>query len=155
MIEIPGFVIEGAPRSKKTSQKIINLPRAGARQCAACGHRPGFPKLIPSHAHEVWHKSAMEQCLVVKAKLRARGMVLPVVGFVNVRALFYQDVDRADAVGLYESLGDLLQDTGILENDRLIAHWDGSRRLKDATRPRVEVYLEVIQERAVEQELFA
>ena len=60
---------------------------------------------------------------------------------------------RADAVGLYESLGDLLQDGGILANDKLIEDWDGSRRLKDARNPRVEIFLTIVENRAVQEDL--
>lgn len=153
MIEIPGFVITGAIRSKKTSQKFITIPTKGARRCPACGKMPGFPKIIPSDAHAAWHALAMQQLVGVKAELARRGIELPIMGLLNVEALFYQDVDRADAVGLYESLGDLLQDAQVIGNDKQIASWDGSQRLKDAARPRIEVYITVTQERAVQQVL--
>ena len=154
MIEIPGFVLSGAIRSKKTSQKIISIPKKGAKRCPACGKAPGFPKILPSDAHHSWHKSAMDQCLIIKGKLARGGVDLPVASLVNVRADFYQDVDRADCTGLYESLADLLQDAGIIVNDRLISSWNGSRRLKDAGNPRIEVYIQVIQPVAVERDLF-
>ncbi len=158
MTDIPGFVISGAPRSKKTSQQIVTIPAKGSRRCRACGQcagpekcdecgqliAKGFKKIIPSDAYEAWHKEAMVQLMIVKAKLRQRGVEVPITDLINVRALFYQDVDRADAVGLYEGLGDTLQDAGIIENDKQIAHWDGSRRLKDKARPRIEVWLTVI-----------
>lgn len=39
---------------------------------------------------------------------------------------------------------DWLQRAGVLANDRQIASWDGSRLDKDASRPRVEVAIEVL-----------
>lgn len=153
MVELPGIVIAGAIRSKKTSCQIITIPTKGARRCRVCGKMPGFPKIIPSDAHKAWHGFAMDQCSLIKAHLGNRGILLPIEEEVNVEALFYQDVDRADATGLYESLGDLLQDAQILLNDRLISSWDGSRRLKDAMRPRVEVYITVLQEKPVQNSL--
>ncbi len=153
MIELPGIVVLGAIRSKKTSCQIITIPTKGARRCRACGKMPGFPKIIPSDAHKVWHDYAMDQCSLIKARLGDRGILLPIQEEVNVEALFYQDVDRADATGLYESLGDLLQDAQILANDRLISSWDGSRRLKDSRNPRVEVYITVLEEKPLQQGL--
>ena len=92
----------------------------------------------------------MQQCVGIKAQLAIAGVSLPLAGLVSLEAHFYQDANRADATGLYESLADLLQDAGILENDRQIADWDGSRRLVDKLRPRVEVFLSVLEERAVQ-----
>ena len=85
----------------------------------------------------------MPQCAVITSRLKQGGVDLPLREPVNVRALFYQDVDRADAVGLYESLADLLQDAGVLVNDKQIRSWDGSRIAKDALNPRIEVYLTI------------
>lgn len=153
MQEIPGFVFIGAIRSKKTSQQIITIPFKGSQRCRCCGKINGFPKIIPSDAHDVWHKYAMQQSLEIKAKLAARGVLLPIVSGVSVEAHFYQDANRADATGLYESLADLLEDCGILENDKLIADWDGSRRHVDKARPRVECWLTVVEERAVQTDL--
>ncbi len=152
-VEIPGFVILGAVRSKKTSQEIITIPHKGSHKCRCCGNMPGFKKIIPSKAHGIWHKWAGEQCLGIKAVLRARGVVLPIVSLVSIEAHFFQDANRSDATGLYESLADLLQDVGIIQNDKLIEDWDGSRRLVDKARPRVEVYISVVAERAVQTEL--
>lgn len=60
---------------------------------------------------------------------------------VNCRALFYRDADRGDAVGYYQGLADLLQKRGVIVNDVQLVSWDGSRLLKDAERPRVEIEL--------------
>lgn len=63
---------------------------------------------------------------------------------VNCRALFYLTPrQRGDAVGYYQGLADLLEKRRVVENDRLIVSWDGSRLLVDAAKPRVEVVLEV------------
>lgn len=151
--EIPGFVLTGSVRSKKTSQKIILIPSKGAKRCRACGHMPGFPKIIPSDAHATWHASAMQQCLTIKATLRTRGVALPIAGLVSIRALFYRDANRGDATGLYESLADLLQDAQILANDSQIEDWDGSRRLIDRLNPRVEVYITIVRSTAMQMPL--
>ena len=154
-MEIPGFTIEGAPRTKKTHSKIVQIPKAGSRRCPACGHRPGFPKLLPSDAHEAWHREAMAECLYIKAELVRAGVTLPISAAVNVRAFFYRQAMVGDACGFYQALGDLLQDVGIIVNDKQIASWDGTRLRKDAGRPRIEVWLDVVREVEVQEDLLA
>lgn len=155
MTSLPGFVLFGAPRTKKNSSRVVTIPKKGARRCALCGHRPGFPKLLPSEAHEDWFDEAMQQAPGIVSELGRRGVELPLVALVNVRALFYRERDTGDACGFYQALGDWLQAAGILQDDRLIESWDGSRRLKDAADPRIEVWIEVVEERAVTRDLFS
>lgn len=114
------LVIEGAPRTKKTSNRVL---RFGTRN-----------KIVPSEQHQRWHAAAMPQ-----AKVGRCGPALTCE--VNCRALFFRDALRGDAVGYYQALADLLEHAGIVENDRLIVSWDGSRLRKDAARPRIEVEL--------------
>ncbi len=151
-MDVPGFVIHGAVRSKKTSQRIINIPKKGAHRCH-CGHMPGFPKILPSEAHEAWHTAAMSQCYEVRRLLQSAGTVLPISSPISVEALFYQDANRSDCTGLYESLADLLQDSGIISNDKIIEDWDGSRRLKDAASPRCEIFIRVLDDGPRQEEL--
>lgn len=166
MTEIPGFVLVGAVRTKKTGQQIITIPAKGSTRCRTCNkaHGPeycqecgqsasGFPKIIPSKAHGEWHAEAMRQCENIKPQLVREGVELPITALVNVKALFYQDADRADAVGLYESLADLLQDAGIIKNDKQIVSWEGSLPLVDRGGPRVEVYMTVLRAMPVTREL--
>jgi len=152
-MEIPGFIIEGAPRTKKTHSRIVQIPKGEVRKCPACGHRPGFPKVLPSKAHEAWHKDAMSECLYIKAELVRAGVALPITAILNVRAIFYRQALVGDACGFYQALGDLLQDAGIIVNDKQIASWDGSRLCKDAGRPRIEVWLDVMREGEVQEDL--
>ena len=97
----------------------------------------------------------MVECLYVKAELRAAGVTLPIAAAVNVRAFFYRQALVGDACGFYQALGDILQDAGIIVNDKQIASWDGTRLRKDAGRPRIEVWLEAVQEAAVQEDLLA
>lgn len=145
-MEIPGFVISGPPRTKKTSSRIIQIPKKGGKKCAVCHHRPGFPKLIPSEAHEEWLKEAMAQAARIKAIFLRQGVALPLEGPVSVEALIYRDRLTGDACGFYQAIGDMLQTAGFIANDAQIEDWDGSRRLKDAKRPRIEIYLTLVSE---------
>ena len=63
----------------------------------------------------------------------------------NVRALFYRDAERGDAVGYYQGLADLLEKRGVIANDSQLRSWDGSRLLKDAGNPRVEIELQPLE----------
>ncbi len=143
---IPGFIIYGPPRTKKTSNRIVQIRAKGGGR--------GFTKILPSKAHEVWHREAMKQAMLVKTELRLAGVDLPLVGTLNLRAMFYRERLAGDATGFYQAIADLLQDTQIIVNDSQIASWDGSRLRKDAAEPRIECFIEVLQEKATERELF-
>lgn len=122
------LTIEGKPRTKKNSGRIV--PR-GSRHI-----------ILPSEAWEVWCKLRAPQ---IKAALSSGGLA-PIDYPVNCAALFYRDALRGDACGFYQGLADLLQHGGAVIDDRWIVSWDGSRLLKDATRPRVELALTPIGE---------
>jgi glycine/D-amino acid oxidase-like deaminating enzyme len=122
------IVVHGAPRTKKTHNRLVT---AGRRQ-----------RVLPSAQWEAWLKAAA---------VEIEGMGLAFYGTLNLQprlsgrfncaALFYRDADRGDAVGYYQGVADLLEKRGILANDKHIVSWDGSRLLKDAARPRVELIL--------------
>lgn len=149
---IPGFVIRGQARTKKNSPRVITIPTKGARRCHACGHMPGFPKVLPSEAYETWEQSALRECLVIMPALRARGIELPITAPISVEALIYLEpradgqmrMDVGDVSGFIDAIGDMLQACGIIANDRQIEHWDGTRRLLDRDNPRVEIYIETL-----------
>lgn len=113
--------IAGAPRTKKTSQRLI---RAGGRY-----------RVIPSKQHEVWFRGAMLQA---KA---ARSHVCPIDYPVACRAAIYRDRAVGDLLNFLQALADLLERAGIVTNDRLIVDWSGSVLLKDAGAPRILVEL--------------
>lgn len=120
------FVVPGAPRTKKTSNRIVRVA--------------GFSKVLPSKAFEEWNKIAQIYLNRVRSAsplwLRdSRGREI------NCRALFYRQTLIGDATGFYQALADALQEARLVENDRLIVSWDGSRLLKDAENPRIEVLL--------------
>ena len=155
MPEIPGFVVHGAPRSKKNSPRIVNI----GPMCRTCGKRGGFPKILPSLAFEEWQADAIRQCMLIKPKLVAVGVELPIVHPVGIEALFYlaptkegrMRLDCPDLSNLMEAVADMLQEAGILQDDRLIADWDGSRRLLGE--PRVEIFITILEEIPVQESL--
>jgi hypothetical protein len=96
-----------------------------------------FTKVLPSEAFCDWQRDVL-------AALRgpvARTEGLPIRYAVNCRAIFYRDANVGDACGYYQGLGDVLQALGVVDNDKRLVSWDGSRLDKDALRPRVEVEL--------------
>lgn len=120
------LTISGAPRTKKNHGSVI---QRGKRRFH-----------IPSAAWSRWVAAA--DIFWNGGRLGALSQPL-IDESVNCRALFYRDADRGDAVGYYQGLADLLEKRGIVADDRQIVSWDGSRLLKDATNPRVELTLEV------------
>lgn len=138
------FTILGAPRTKKTSQRIVTSKRTGK------------PFIIASKQTKGWTKTAVEQLMaqsigkhtgsIIKRK-RVGGKLVetvrPVIltAPVNCRALFYRDRAIGDPVNLYQALADALEEAGVVANDRLIASWDGSRLLVDRAAPRIELEL--------------
>lgn len=115
------MVIVGAPRTKKNSSSIV---RAGGK---------GRMRIIPSEAYRRWESVAVPQMRIYWSGRK------PINWPVNVRAVFYRDANRGDAVGYYQALADALEKAGVVVNDKWIWSWDGSRMEKDSDRPRVEV----------------
>jgi Holliday junction resolvase RusA-like endonuclease len=128
--------------------------------CRVCGRRGGFPKVLPSLAFEEWQSDAIRQCMLIKPKLIAAGVELPIVHPIGIEALFYlapaksgaMRLDCPDLSNLMEAVADMLQEAGIIQDDRLIADWDGSRRLLGE--PRVEVFITVLEEIPVQEKLY-
>lgn len=137
------FTISGAPRTKKTSNRIVR-----------CGK---FVKILPSQQYEAWFKDAMKQAAIIRRQLEdLQGASLPLTGKIQVRALFYRDAARGDLLGYAQGLADYLQEpviskefktirqgAGVILNDSAIVSWDGSRLLVDSAKPRIEVEITV------------
>lgn len=124
------LVIGGPPRTKKNhnvlataGRRHVVLPSKPWRRWA----RDADIIFPDPRAHEAWYANG------------------PILCTVNCRALFYRDRATGDAVGFYQGLADLLEERGVLRNDKQIVSWDGSRLFKDAARPRVEVALEPVE----------
>lgn len=123
------FTIEGPPRTKKNSSRLVLKP---------------FPRLLPSKAYEKWEAEAMRFALLEKTKLRdEQGAILPIDGPVNVSALFFHNAkvveQEPDPVGLYQALADFLEAARFIINDRQIRSWNGSEVMQDLANPRIEV----------------
>ena len=130
MIVTPKFTLFGAPRTKKNHGQRLKR-----------GNRVFN---VASDAHERWVWIAKKSLPVVRQQLLDAGLVLPITAPLNAVALIYREAWTGDAVGYYQAIADWLQKIGIIENDRQIRSWDGTRLRKDADLPRVEIVLEEV-----------
>lgn len=107
--ELYSFWIPGRPITKKNS----------GRYC-------GAGRLIPSKAYKNYEAEAVP---VLKESARKQRLVHPIDRPVWVEVVYYMPNRQAwpDLVGLMQATADLLEAAGVLENDRLIVRWDGTR----------------------------
>ena len=118
---VASLVLLGAPRTKKTSNRVL---RFGKRN-----------KIIPSAPYLAWRDAVLLQLNLAWAGRD------PIAFPVNVAAVFYRDAARGDLVGFMQGLADVLEEGRVVEDDKWITSWDGSRPEKDAARPRVELQI--------------
>ena len=120
------LTVYGGPRTKKNSlqRRAITDKATGKTRILS----------IPSNAFLRWQAQVQPQ--MEKAAFGHR----PITQRVHVRALIYRDAAyHGDLNGYQQAIGDVLQRAGILDNDELIASWDGTRRRLDRDLPRVEI----------------
>ena len=122
------IVILGQPRTKKNSSRIalINNKRV----------------LLPSKAFKEYEKVALMQLARVQA----------VHGPVSVLCRYYLQ-NRAhwpDLVGLLQATSDILQAAGVIDDDKYIVNYDGSKIAGiDKDRPRAEITIQPINENSI------
>lgn len=145
------LVLLGPPRTKKTSQRVVWLKRKNT----APGQKQQFPKILPSEQYEHWFKNVMTYAPIINRQVANMGIALPITGPVGVTALFFREANQGDLTGFMQAVADAIQTPverhgkqvrnglGIIEDDAQIVSWDGSRLLKDAANPRIE--LDVVQ----------
>ena len=149
------FTLAGAPRSKKTSNRLVTLKTADGRK---------FQKILPSKAHEKWFRAAMQWAPIIRGRLREQGVELPIDKPVRVLAIWYTDGrTQADQTGYMQALADFLQapvpskkhlgkllrdGAGIIVDDKQIARWHGDCRIERAgdSEPRIEVEIEILED---------
>lgn len=116
------LVVFGAVRTKKTSNRVLRFGR--------------FNKVVPSAEWCAYRDLAVPQ-------LRAQwGARTPLARDVRVTAIFYRDRRVGDLVGYMQSIADVLEEAGVLEDDKYVVSWDGTRLGHDKARPRVELVIE-------------
>lgn len=130
------YVINGPPRTKKNSSNIAHNRATGARFIAPDPVKAAWERMAVDTL-----KTQLQPTTTVIRKIKGRPVEVPVqfTGPVRVTALFYREKNLGDTCGFYQALGDALEKSGVLANDRQIEDWDGSRRCIDRANPRVEV----------------
>lgn len=122
------IVIYGQPRTKKNSSQI-----------AFKGNKR---VILPSKAFKAYEKVALVQLARVQA----------VHGPIAVRCCYYLQ-NRAhwpDLVGLLQATSDILQAAGVIDDDKYIVNYDGSKIAGiDKDRPRAEITIQPINENTV------
>lgn len=108
------------PRTKKNHGQIITVR--------------GRPMMLPSPEYRAWEAGCGRASIFDRT-------APPITWPVNCAAQIFRHANIGDAVGYYQAIADVLEVLGVVENDRLIVSWDGTRMLKDAADPRVEVLL--------------
>jgi len=137
-------ILPGSIRSKKNS-KAPGLIRSRTR-----APRPG---IFSSKAYVQWERSArlgIDFCNPSKDQICIRNIgkgksnfYVPALkqlmtGPICIKAMIYYSGPKPDVDGSYASIADCLQGI-IYENDGMIEHWDGSRRIHCKENPRTEV----------------
>ena len=118
--------LPGAPRTKKNRGKIW---KAGKRTI-----------IMPSEPWMDW-RNALSVWATVERIARPH-----IAAPTNCAAIFYRDRKSGDAVGYYQGLADVLEELGIVADDKYITQWDGSRLEIDRERPRVELTLTPVED---------
>lgn len=113
------FTIPGRPATKKTGQRIVK-----------CG---AYHKILPSRAYEEYEA----YCLIWLGRIKER-----FTGKVAIRAVYTMPNRKSwpDLTGLMQATGDILEKARIIDNDRDIVSWDGTRITKpDMQKTGVEI----------------
>lgn len=117
------FVIDGCPRTKKNSLRVLK------------NRRTGKPFVAQSSGHNAWAEKATWQ---VRAQLRGAA---PLAMAVNMKAIVYRARAVGDLLNYLAAVSDVLEKARAIVNDRLIVRLDGCAMCVDRERPRVEVTL--------------
>lgn len=96
----------------------------------------GRLKILPSPQFRKWSQIASPQLQIAKTRRPVQ-----FDGPVSVRAVFYMARRGADLINLMQAISDILEGAGIVENDRQIESWDGSRQV--FSEPPARVFLEI------------
>jgi Holliday junction resolvase RusA-like endonuclease len=124
------IIIPIAPRTKKNSQRIVNIKIKGTNKYR--------PIIMPSELYEQYEKD----CKKYLPKLKE-----PISEKVNVKCLYYMPTRRrCDLNNLLEASTDMLVHHKILKDDNysIVNSHDGSRVYYDKENPRCEIYIEKI-----------
>jgi Holliday junction resolvase RusA-like endonuclease len=126
------ITIFGNPITKKNSINMVDI----GKQCPCC-RRKAKSIPLPSKAFKAYEKAAKEQLRLNSRKYK---------GAVEIKALYWlKTARRPDLNNLMAATADILQNAGVIEDDKNVISWDGSRIAGiDRKSPRVEVWIKTI-----------
>jgi len=135
------IVLEGRPITKKNSQRIV-LAKNGKRF------------LIQSKQYLTYENDCLwqikEQLTILSLQKRIPKPVLfPIMGGISLQVLYYMPTRRRpDLLNLLQATADILEKARVIDNDRNIISFDGSRIIGiDRINPRTEIEIEEINEK--------
>lgn len=115
------LVIYGRPTTKKNSSRIVRVGK--------------FHKVLPSKYYCEYEKEAIKQFL-------QQGIKGCFTGPIRITCKYYMPDKRSspDLVGLLQASSDILQEAGIIADDKYIVSYDGSEIVGvDRKNPRAEI----------------
>lgn len=125
------LTIYGNPVTKKNSQRILYKFTKFGRKT---------PFIAPSKAYVDYETDCLRQIKRPRSPISAR---------VNVRCVYYmKTARRVDLANLIEATTDILVKARVLEDDnsKIVAAHDGSRVELDRKNPRVEIWIEEMED---------
>ncbi len=118
------LTIEGQTPSKKTKPTII------------VNKKTGKPMLIPNKLYTAWKKGAILQ---LQAQSASR-----FTDEIQVKFTVYRWTKRrCDLINVLQSLQDILEDAGVIEDDHQIKSVDGSRLYLGVTKEQAKAKIEI------------
>ena len=130
------ITLQGRPVTKKNSQRMV-----------VAGNGRRF--LIQSKQYLQYEKDCLWQ---IKGQLTAlslqrrlpKPVLFPIIGEISLQILYYMpDKRRPDLLNLEQATADILEKARVIENDKNIVSFDGSRIVGiDKANPRTEIVIE-------------
>ena len=120
-VAMNSLVIYGRPTTKKNSSRVVYAGK--------------YPKVLPSKAYSDYENLALQQLQFYRKRFYTGGPV-------HVRCRYYMPDKRSwpDLVGLLQATSDILTKAKIIDDDKWIVHYDGSRIVGvDKAEPRAEI----------------
>ena len=124
----------------RNRQNVIIPPRTKKNSSIPIRLKNGRTVILPSSDFKKWEKAATQSMVLCLHEMKRVGLYL-IDDYIGVQALIYRQINQGDVNGFTQAIGDWLESSGIIANDRQIDNWDGSQRLKDAVCPRIELCL--------------
>jgi Holliday junction resolvase RusA-like endonuclease len=120
------IVLTGRPITKKNHQTI------------ARNRRTGRPYVLQSERYRQYEQDCLWQLKTCQERF---------AGPVRMKCLYWMpDRRKPDLLGLLQATADILEEAGVIDNDRNVVSFDGSRIMGvDKQNPRVEIEIEGVE----------